>query len=440
MLNKELAYQIIDTVLQATEGYDTRVQVTSSDRGLTRFANSEIHQNVYEERTNVSITITQGKRRSSVNTDLYDAVGLQAAAQEAIANLSLLPEGEEQPPLVETPAALTAESFSQALADQFDAEGRARYIKECLDMLTPEYKAFGALTYSDSQLAIGNSRGIRRLSAQNSVNFTALVSDAAGGSGFGRSSGYQPEDLDVVGAFRTAYEKARLNKNPLDLEPGAYTVILEPLAVSSLLGYIAGGFSGKRVQDKTSFLTDQVGKQVFDEKLTIVDDHTDPHNLSLPFDMEGTPRQKVTLVENGVAKGLVYDLASAQEAGVESTGHSVGWAGAGGRPRHLVVAPGEQTLAEIIKNTADGLLVTRFHYINSVNSRAAILTGLTRDGVFKIEDGEIVGAVHNMRFTESMLQAFNNIAAISSERYSIGNSYVPAMKINNFHLTGKTHA
>ena len=106
------------------------------------------------------------------------------------------------------------ESFNQELTDRFDAEGRARYVKECLDLLTPEYKAYGALTYSNVQLAIGNSRGIRRFAAQNAVEFTALVADEKGGSGFARSGGYQSEDVDVVGAFRTAYEKARLNQNP----------------------------------------------------------------------------------------------------------------------------------------------------------------------------------------------------------------------------------
>jgi PmbA protein len=270
------------------------------------------------------------------------------------------------------------------------------------------------------------------------VSFSALVSSDDGGSGYAVASGSAPDKIEILPAFRTAYEKARLNTNPLDIEPGAYTVILEPLAVADLLRYLSfGGFSGKGIQNQTSFLTGRLGSKVFDEKLTMIDDHTHEHTRTLPFDFEGTPRQTITLVENGVAKAVVHDTASARKAGTQSTGHSMNMPAFGGIPLHLVVAPGEKTLKEIIESSDDALLVTRFHYMNPVNPRQAQLTGLTRDGFFKVENGRIVAALKNMRFTESMLQAMNDIAAISSDRQQVGGYYVPAMKIRNFHFTGK---
>ncbi|NLY53216.1 MAG: TldD/PmbA family protein [Firmicutes bacterium] len=438
MLSKEQAYQIIDTVLKHTQGYDTRVQVSSNVVALTRFANSEIHQNVWEDRTSVSITITEGKRRSDVRTELIDAAGLKTAAEEAISNLKLLPEGQEQPPLVSEPEVMESDAFCPDLEQEFGTFNRARLLNECLEMLAPEYMAYGALTYSATQMALGNSKGIKRSIRSNSARFSALISDAEGGTGYTQASAHRAGDLDVVASFRTAYNKAQMNRNPIQIEPGAYTVILEPMAVATLLRYVASGFSGKMVMDRASFLTGKMGEQVFSEKLTMIDDHTHPSTQSLPFDFEGTPRQKVVLVEKGVPKGLVYDLASATRAGVESTGHSMGWPGRGGMPMHLIVEPGEQTLEEIIKNTDDAILVSRFHYMNPLNRRQAILTALTRDGVFHVKNGEIVAAVNNMRFTESMLLALKNIEAISSDRQAIGNSYVPALKIKNFHFTGKT--
>ncbi|HZW48793.1 MAG TPA: metallopeptidase TldD-related protein, partial [Bacillota bacterium] len=223
----------------------------------------------------------------------------------------------------------------------------------------------------------------------------------------------------------------------------AYTVILEPNAVFNLLMYTTLlGFSGKSLQQKSSFLTDRLGEKIFDEKLSIQDDWENENALGIPFDFEGTPRQKLNLIDKGVAREVAYDLASGAKAGVASTGHSVGMDMFGAVPINFVVTPGQQTLDEIIAETKQGLLVTRFHYMNPVNPRQALLTGLTRDGFYQIENGKVIAAVNNMRMTESMLKAFNQIEAISSdcERLSafVGNVYVPAIKINQFHFTGKT--
>jgi len=442
MLSKEQLYRVIDLVTTAAQGYATKVLIQGNAGALTRFANSEIHQNVFEDITTVTITITEGKKVSQISTNSYDEKELRVATLEAIANLELLPEGVEQPALVSAPAEIASERYSTELAAAFDVYSRATLVKQCFDMLLPEYKAYGTLSYAHSYISFGNSTGIKRYAGMNSVNFTALVAHNDGGSGYASINSTNVHDFNVVGAFTKAYEKAKLNKDPEDLMPGAYTVVLEPMAVGDLVAYMSYiGFSAKSAQNRMSFLTGKLGENVFDSRVSIVDDYANENTMYLPFDFEGCPRQIVPLIENGIAKGLVHDLASALEEGVPSTGHSVNMPKMGGIPLNLVVAGGEETLEEIISRTKHGLLVTRFHYMNPVNPREAQLTALTRDGFFRIEEGKIVAAVKNMRFTESMLLAFNNIEAISSDRqrtaFFFGNYFVPGMKIKDFHFTGK---
>ncbi len=443
MFSKEKIFEIIDFVIKEAAGYDTRVLVNGGNEGLTRFANSEIHQNVHTTHLAVSITITEENKRSEISTDLYTEEGLRDAVKEAINNLNYLPAGEEQPPLLAGPDQTVSFDINEKLKTEFSVEKRARKVKECLDTLADNYLAYGALSYEEYIFAMGNSKGIRHLVASNGVNFSALIASDTDGTGYAALTSNKPEELDIGAAFQRAYTKAQLNQNPISIEPGAYTVILEPLAVGELVTYLSFmGFSGKSVQNQASFLTGKIGEKVFGDNITIIDDFTNTNTVAIPFDFEGAKRTKVTLIENGVAKGLTYDLASAAKDGVETTGHSMGSPNFGGMPLNIVMDAGEQSLDEIIADTDDGILVTRFHYINPINPRVAQLTGLTRDGLFQIKDGKIVGAINNMRFTESMLEALNNVEAISKERertpFFIGNYYVPSLKIKNFHFTGKT--
>ncbi|MCL2497925.1 MAG: TldD/PmbA family protein [Symbiobacteriaceae bacterium] len=440
MYNKDQIYVFINKALGFAAGYQAQVAVSSSAEGLSRIANSEIHQNVFEDRTSLAVTIIASHKTSSISTNVLSDEGIQAAVAEAIANLALLPDGEETMPLVSEPKEMETRRFSQELHDKFTVETRAQLVAEGLSSITEPYKAFGQLSYRRSASGMGNSAGIRRYSDGNSVRFTLLISDDLGGTGYANMSADSLDAVDMAGTFAIAKAKAEANKNPIELEPGAYTVILEPLAVNNLLGTMMRAFNGGMVNNKMSPLTDKIGEKVFSEKLTVVDDWTSPYSPGLAFDGEGTPRTKLTLIEQGVAKDLAYDQASAKKAGTTTTGHAGGGAGrrGGASPANVIVSPGEKTLAEIIAGTEKALLVTRFHYMNPVNMRQAILTGITRDGFFLVENGKITKAVRNMRFTESMLIAMNNIEEISSDRKRTGASFIPGMKINGFHFTGKT--
>ncbi|MBT9135986.1 MAG: Metalloprotease PmbA [Firmicutes bacterium] len=445
MLSKSSLYDIIDLVLAEAKPFDARVLVNAGTVGLTRYANSEIHQSVYEDATEVTITITTANKRSETKTTAYDEASLREVVRDLVQNLTFLPEGEEQPALVEGPPLIETEDWSAELEEQYTVEKRAQLIKDCLDTLDADHLAYGALTYSVGHLAFGNSRGIKRFARTNRVNFSALVAASAGGSGFAKITGAHPDKLDVPAAFARARQKALFNKDPIDLEPGAYTVILEPLAVSDLVSYMSLiAFTGKSVQNQSSFLTGKLGERVFDPRLNLTDDYTDENTMRLPFDFEGAARTVVNIISAGVATDLTHDGPSAKKAGVPTTGHSVNMPNYGGLPINLVMTAGEKSLAQIISESDQALLVTRFHYMNPVNPRQGLLTALTRDGFFKIEKGTIVAAVKNMRFTESMLVALNNVVEISSDRAAtpsfFANHYVPALKLKDFHFTGKTQA
>lgn len=442
MLNKKAAYEIIDKILSKCNYY-TMVSIMCKEEGLTRFANSEIHQNVYNAEDSVTITVIHDKKIALVTTNLLSEEGLTEAVRDAEENLKFLPQGDIKLPELTSPLEIASEEYDDSLSDKFNILNRAKLIKEGIDLLHEDYIAAGALSLTTEAICMGNNRDVRRYGRFDTVSFNAVVMHKDGASGYTEYNTNKAEELDVVDRFKDAYKKCKMGINPISIEPGSYDVILEPLSVGDLLMYMSFiGFSAKDVQTGTSFLTGKIGEKVFGENITIRDDVKNENTMPLYFDFEGYARTSLNLIENGVAKELSYDVKTAIEDNVKPTGHSFGYSGQGGIPINIVMEGGSDTSEELIKSTKKALLVSRFHYMNIVDQRQAVLTALTRDGLFLIEDGEIKGAVKNMRFTESMLHAFNNVTGISAERTKVpgafGFNYVPTLKIEDFHFTGKT--
>jgi len=460
MLSKERTYDLIDTALQNTQGYPAQVLINSAANGFNRFAHSEIHQNVFEDRTTLYVTVYEARKASTTSTCVLSDAGIAAAVKRAIANLSLIPDGEEQPELVSDPVVLETSLFNQVLHDSYDVRVRSKMLAEVFATLPVEYKSYGQLSYGAHSWGMGNTAGMRRYVNGNFLRSSVVISDAlGGGAGYADMSANTPDEVDLTGTFAIALNKAQMNRNLLEIEPGAYTVLLEPQAVSGILGTIYRNFSGTARQNRSSPFSASPGERVVSEKLTIVDDWSSPFVPGISFDGQGTPRTKLTLLENGVPKGLVYDIISAKKAGVVSTGHAgfrspshssllMGYRSAGGAsPSNIIVSGGEKSFKQIIAETERGVLVTRFWYQNAINPRETLLTGLTRDGLFLVENGQITRALHNMRFTQRIIEAFNNVEEISQDRKRITRmvnggigsaSYLPGMKINNFHFTGNT--
>jgi predicted Zn-dependent protease len=274
---------------------------------------------------------------------------------------------------------------------------------------------------------------------------TVIMSDAS--SGYASTTSMDVSDLDAEALGRVALDKALRSREPTDIEPGAYTVILEEEAVADMLftlGYL--GFGALSVQEGRSFMNGHFGERITGENITIWDDGLDPRGLMQPFDYEGVPKQRVTLVERGIARGVVYDSFTAgREADQESTGHSLPAPNTFGPfPSNLFMAPGVATKAEMLASTERGIWVTRFHYTNPVHPVQTVLTGMTRDGTFLVEDGEIVRPLKNLRFTQSILEAFGRADMVGDQLQLVSSGWggtglcVPALKIRDFQFTGAT--
>jgi predicted Zn-dependent protease len=303
-------------------------------------------------------------------------------------------------------------------------------------------RAFGSFSTSAEDLAVANSRGIAVAQGRTTAQLLTVTMAGDGGSGYGEQAGVDVSSIDAAAVGREAADRAKATANPVSVDPGDWTVVLEEYAVVDLLamlGYM--GFSALAVQEERSFA--EPGKVIGSELVTIVDDASDPGALPAAFDYEGVAKQRVVLVDRGVCRDVVYDAQTAARGGVTSTGHGLPAPNPYGPfPLNMVMSAGSTPRAALVGEMERGLLVTRFHYTNPVHPKLAIVTGMTRDGTFLVEGGRIVGPVRNLRITQSYLAALAGTVAVGSERRTLkgdlGGVLVPAVRIEGWTFTGAT--
>jgi predicted Zn-dependent protease len=305
--------------------------------------------------------------------------------------------------------------------------------------------AAGSYSTGAAELAVANSLGVLAYAATTVADLTVVVS-GRNGSGYADQAAPAVGQLDPAKAGETAVRKALLSQDPRPLDPGEYTVILEPPAVADMLTFLGFlGFSAQAVQEGRSFMAGKIGTKIMGDNVTIWDDGTDPEGRPVPFDFEGIPKRKVMLIENGVARGVVHDSSTAAREGVQDTGHALPAPNVyGPLPLNLFLAPGDSSVDEMVASTGRGVLVTRFHYTNPVHPIRAVITGMTRDGTYLVEDGRISRPVVNMRFTDSLIRALSCVTAIGRERKLqagfLGGALVPAIRVEGFAFTGATES
>jgi len=302
--------------------------------------------------------------------------------------------------------------------------------------------AAGIYSTGQSVEAIFNSAGVAALHGETMAQFsiTAMAEDS---SGWAKGSAVACGAIDPVHMARSASEKARLSRAPREVEAGRYTVILEPAAVLDLVGQMFGDFSATALDDQRSFLNDRLGTKLFGDNIQIWDDVAHPLQAGVPFDGEGVRRRKLALVDAGVPREVAYARSSARKAGVEPTGHGFPVPNEiGEAPLNIVIAGGSTSIEQMIASTARGVLVTRFWYIREVDPFAKIMTGMTRDGTFLIEDGRLTRGLRNFRFNQGLIELLNNVEALSPAVRASGEEafdmVVPAMKVRDFHFTEVT--
>jgi predicted Zn-dependent protease len=425
---------------------EAEVLVMAGDSALTRFANSEIHQNVAERNLTVSLRHVVGRRIAVVSTGRVDPEGLRSLVHRAAAIARSCEELEDWAGLP-APAngarsigsTIGWSDATAAATPEFRADG-VRAVIAAADAVG--VMAYGSFSTDAEAVAVANSAGIRAAEQRTSSQLLTVHMSPDGGTGYAESVSMNATTIDAAAVGHEAATKARASDRPVTAEPGDYPVVLEEYAVvdvTDMLGYV--GFSALAVQEERSFA--EPGRKVGTELVTIIDDGADTSGLPMSFDYEGVRKQRVSLLEAGVCRDVVYDSQTAARAGRVSTGHGLPapnpW---GPFPLNAVMSPGTTSRDELIGGLDRGLLVTRFHYTNVVHPKLAMITGMTRDGTFLVEAGRIVGPVRNLRFTQSYLEALAGVSAVSSTRKTLkgflGAAVVPALRIDAWTFTGVT--
>ena len=442
---------ICDTALKAAElerGEQAEAVVIARNAALTRFANAAIHQNVVSREAELRVRVVRGTRVAMVTTDRLDDEGIRRAVKDASDLAKLTPENPTFGGLPGDRGLRPAPSAYVSSTAQATPLDRARAAKQLCDAArAASLTAAGHVSTSVQELAIANSLGVWAYApATTSDAELAAIGDA--GSAFAQRIALDFGALDIAGCATEAVEKAKAAQKPRDLAPGAHEVVLEPYAVRDIVSFLGSQLTGNAVEEGRSFVIGKLGQTVTGD-VTLVDDPFDPNGLARAFDLEGQPSERVTLIEHGVARAVVYDSGTAYRTRQKNTGHALPPnPSMPASPMHLRLEPGTQTRDELIRSCARGVLVTRFWYTRWVHQLRTIVTGMTRDGTFAIVDGEIAYPVKNFRFTQSYHDALGGTLGVGSELALLAageqfgvqlSSYrVPALRLASFNFTGAT--
>jgi PmbA protein len=437
-----------DTALAAVDGDQGEAVVIARNAALTRFANAAIHQNVVSREAQLRVRVVRGTRVAMVTTDRLDDEGIRRAASEASELATLTPENPTFGGLPGDRGLRPAPSaFVERTADATPLD-RARAVAQLCDAArAASLSAAGYVSTNVQELAIANSLGVWAY-APATTSDVELAALGGAGSAFAQRLSLDFGTLDVAGCAREAVAKATAAQKPRDLAPGTHEVILEPYAVRDMVSFLGSQLTGLAVEEGRSFVIGKLGQKVTGD-VTLVDDPFDPNGLPRAFDLEGQPSERLTLIERGVAKAVVYDSQTAHRTGQKNTGHALPPNPfQPSAPMHLRLEAGDQTRDDLIRSSKKAVLVTRFWYTRWVHQLRTIVTGMTRDGTFAIEDGEIAYPVKNFRFTQSYHDALGGTLGIGSELallvpgeqfgLQVSSYRVPALRLAAFTFTGAT--
>jgi predicted Zn-dependent protease len=438
-------FEVCDRVLGLVgDRADALVTCGQGTNALTRFANSHIHQNMASDDDHVRLrVVVDGGRIAQASTTRLDDPGLERLVEGTIAAARLCPPDPEYPGLAEPGAVADVDHFDPATAAA-SPDARAEVVADFVGA-GPDLEAAGYCSTDADTHVLCSTTGIRYASrstmAQVDAIHRAAAVDGPPTDGYGQITSKRLRDLDGRRVGDIAAAKAIKGANPMELDPGTYEVVLEPKAVAAMLLFPAWlGFNGKAYAEGTSFA--HLGEQQFDERIVLWDDGTDPRSLGRPYDAEGTPKQRLDLVRDGTTVGLAHDRRSARLAGVESSGSSIGQESFGGYPGDLFLDGGGESIDQLIAGVERGLLVTDFWYNRILDPKTQVVTGLTRNGLFLIEGGEVTVPVQNMRYTQSVVGALapGHVLGLGNDARLVSNeggiAHVPTLRLAAWAFTG----
>lgn len=440
--------RIAQEALRHVDGDSAEAVIVARTGSLTRFANAAIHQNVSSLEATLRVRVVRGTRVATQATDRLDAEGILAVARSASELARVVPENPQfaglpaPRPIASAPSAFVERT---ATASPLDRAKAAKLV--CDPARAKKLRAAGFVSTNVQEIAVANSLGTWAYSPETTSEVqVAAIGDA--GSAFAHRVSLDFGALDVRGAADEAIAKALQAQGPRDHAPGDHEVILEPYAVRDIVAFLGQQLTGLAVEEGRSFVAGRLGQKVTGP-VTLIDDPFDAAGLARPFDFEGQPSDPLVLIEDGIARAVVYDSGTAHRTGNRSTGHALypnPFSPASAM--HLRLEAGTKSREELIRGVKRGVLVTRFWYTRWVHQLRTIVTGMTRDGTFAIEDGEIAYPVKNFRFTQSYHDALAGVRGVGNdlalllpaEAFGIqaSSQRVPALHLASFSFTGVT--
>ncbi|HVR44398.1 MAG TPA: TldD/PmbA family protein [Thermoanaerobaculia bacterium] len=441
------AESVVERALAAAAGDEADAACMVFDRNLTRFAESRIHQNIGERSASLAVRVVREGRIGVATTSAADDESIASAVRLAadLASRSepvpgfrglhrSAPRGPDLPAWDAETAAATPLEKAEALRAIFET-GRARAIRFA-----------GAFSTGRAALAVGNTWGVRQSAAFTSAE-ASMIALSGAASGFATALARRRSAIDLPLLADEAAGRATLLRDAeQSLDPGEYTVILEPPALVEIFEWMNTiTFSGRAWEDGSSFFVGNLGCRILSPSFTLADDALDPDFLPFPFDLEGLPKRRVALIDRGVIGGPLVDKVASDRLGIEPTASAASLPGEErGIGLHLSMAGGEHSVEELIASTGRGVWVTRFHYLNGLlDPKSALMTGMTRDGTFLIRDGEVVARLPNLRWTQSMVEALGAIEGLTRKRRTVGTFWnplggtiAPTARIGRWRFTG----
>lgn len=442
IMSRERAEEIIKKIVSFSKADDVSANLFSGYQTDVRFAANQMSTSGAVMTSGVGIQSTIGKKHAVATTNDFSDESLKAVVEKSEALAKLSPDDPEVMPPLTAQTYLPVNGYFDSTAN-LTPEARARAALTALEPARKagDIKAAGFIIVNAGSNALGNSKGLFAYNRSTNANYTLTVrTDDGTGSGWVGAEHPDWNQINFAQLANQAIEKAKLSRNPVAIEPGRYTVILEPQAVGDLVSLMGGSLAARAADEGRSAFTKQgggnkIGERIVSEKVTIFSDPQDPQLLAQPFDGQGLPLARQVWIENGVLKQLFYSRFWAQKQGKTATGG----------PSSIKMVGGTTSIDDMIKSTERGILVTRLWYLRSVDPRTILFTGLTRDGTFLIENGKISKAIKNFRFNESPLFLLNNLEAIGPSVRIAGTEQggpivMPPIKAKDFNFTSLSDA
>jgi len=441
MLGEKELKDLADKALSMSQAEQTEVMIFAPHSALTRFANNYIHQNVEQQDIDLRVRAVVGKKIGVASSNDLSDEGLRAVVERA---LTLARHQRANPDFHSLPRPRRVQHVDAYVerTARTGPEERAAVVAQICDAASRAgLTAAGAFRIAVAEVAVANSLGVFAYHQDTMADINTVVMGETG-SGHAERVSLDVGDIDGEEVAREAIDKALRNIKQIEVPPGEYDVVFQEYAVADIVDFFAYlSFGAQAYQEKRSFMAGRLGERVMGENISIWDDGLAADTAPNPFDFEGVPRQRVTFVEQGIARDVVWDSYTAGKEGRESTGHALPAGNTFGPvPSNMFLAAGDATLDEMVASTKRGIWVSRFWYTRPVHPLNVVVTGMTRDGTFLIEDGKITSPVRNLRFTQSYLEAMNHVEAIGKRtmlsQAIAGVSRVPALKIRAWTFTG----